>query len=76
FPSIFLIAIVDVLIGWFVLRYTVFVRFVFAIGTNEEAVRLSGHEQKRYKIAVFSISGLTAGIAAIVYLLRLNVGSQ
>ncbi|ASW10364.1 ABC transporter permease [Rhizobium sp. 11515TR] len=74
-PSIFLIAIVVVLIGWFVLRYTVFGRFVFAIGTNEEAVRLSGHEPKRYKIAVFTISGLTAGIAAMVYLLRLNVGS-
>jgi ribose transport system permease protein len=58
-----------------VLRYTVFGRFVFAIGTNEEAVRLSGHEPKRYKIAVFTISGLTAGIAAMVYLLRLNVGS-
>ncbi len=74
-PSIFLIAIVVVLIGWFVLRYTVFGRFVFAVGTNEEAVRLSGHEPKKIKIAVFTISGLTAGIAAMVYLLRLNVGS-
>lgn len=74
-PSIFLIAIIVVLIGWFVLRYTVFGRFVFAIGTNEEAVRLSGHTPRRYKIAVFTISGLTAGIAAMVYLLRLNVGS-
>ncbi|MBB2670536.1 UNVERIFIED_ORG: ribose transport system permease protein [Rhizobium esperanzae] len=42
----------------------VFRHFVFAIGTNEEAVRLSGHEPKRYKIAVFKISGLTASIAA------------
>ncbi|MBO9171844.1 ABC transporter permease [Rhizobium sp. B21/90] len=74
-PSIFLIAIVVVLIGWFILKYTVFGRFVFAIGTNEEAVRLSGHTPRRYKIAVFAISGLTAGIAAMVYLLRLNVGS-
>ena len=74
-PSIFLVAIVIVLIGWFVLRYTVFGRFVFAIGTNEEAVRLSGHTPRKYKIAVFTISGLTAGIAAMVYLLRLNVGS-
>lgn len=74
-PSIFLIAIAVILIGWFVLQYTVFGRFVFAIGTNEEAVRLSGHTPKYYKIAVFTISGLTAGIAAMVYLLRLNVGS-
>jgi ribose transport system permease protein len=75
FPSIFLIAIAVILIGWFILRFTVFGRLVFAIGTNEEAVRLSGHTPRAYKIAVFAMSGLTAGIAAMVYLLRLNVGS-
>jgi ribose transport system permease protein len=74
-PSIFLIAIAVILIGWFVLRFTVFGRLIFAIGTNAEAVRLSGHNPPVYKIAAFTISGLTAGIAAIVYLLRLNVGS-
>lgn len=74
-PSIFLIAVGIVLIGWFILRFTVFGRMIYAIGTNEEAVRLSGHTPRRYKIAAFTISGLTAGIAAMVYLLRLNVGS-
>jgi ribose transport system permease protein len=75
FPSIFLIAVGIILIGWFILRFTVFGRFIFAIGTNEEAVRLSGHSPRKYKIAAFTICGLTAGIAAMVYLLRLNVGS-
>ena len=74
-PSIFMVALVVVLVGWFVLRFTVFGRLIFAIGTNAEAVRLSGHDPPVYKIAAFTISGLTAGIAAIVYLLRLNVGS-
>ncbi|MDR3496397.1 MAG: ABC transporter permease [Ancalomicrobiaceae bacterium] len=74
-PSIFLIAIGVILIGWFILRFTVFGRFIFAIGTNEEAVRLSGHNPRTYKIAAFTISGLTAGVAAMVYLLRLNIGS-
>jgi len=64
-----------ILIGWFILRFTVFGRLIYAIGTNEEAVRLSGHAPRFYKIAAFTISGLTAGIAAMVYLLRLNVGS-
>ena len=64
-----------ILIGWFILRFTVFGRFIYAIGTNEEAVRLSGHTPRIYKMAAFTISGLTAGIAAMVYLLRLNVGS-
>jgi ribose transport system permease protein len=75
FPSIFLIAIAIILVGWFILRFTVFGRFIFAIGTNEEAVRLSGHSPRKYKIAAFTICGLTSGIAAMVYLLRLNVGS-
>ncbi len=74
-PSIFLIAVAIVLLGWFILRFTVFGRMIYAIGTNEEAVRLSGHKPRKYKIAAFTISGLTAGIAAMVYLLRLNVGS-
>jgi ribose transport system permease protein len=74
-PSIFLIAAMVILVGWFVLRFTVFGRMIFAVGTNDEAVRLSGHNPDFYKLAAFVISGLTAGIAAIVYLLRLNIGS-
>ena len=74
-PAIFLIAIGVILVGWFVLRFTVFGRFIYAIGSNEEAVRLSGHDPRKIRIAAFTISGLTAGVAAMVYLLRLNVGS-
>ena len=74
-PSIFLVALLVILIGWFVLRYTVFGRMIYAVGTNDEAVRLSGHDPDAYKIAAFSICGMTAGVAAVVYLLRLNIGS-
>ena len=74
-PTIFLIAMIIVLIGWLILRFTVFGRFIFAIGSNEEAVRLSGHNPRKYKIAAFTISGLTAGLGGMVYLLRLNIGS-
>jgi ribose transport system permease protein len=74
-PTIFLIALLVIVIGWLILKYTVFGRFIFAIGTNEEAVRLSGHNTSRYKIAAFTICGLMAGIGGMVYLLRLNVGS-
>ena len=59
FPSIFLVAVGVILIGWFILRFTVFGRFIYAIGTNEEAVRLSGHSPRIFKIAAFTISGLT-----------------
>lgn len=74
-PSIFLIAVAVIAVGWFVLRFTVFGRMIYAVGANDEAVRLSGHNPDAYKIAAFVISGVTAGIAAIVYLLRLNIGS-
>ncbi|RVD40651.1 ABC transporter permease [Mesorhizobium sp. M4B.F.Ca.ET.019.03.1.1] len=74
-PSIFLVAVLVIAVGWFVLRFTVFGRMIFAVGTNDEAVRLSGHNPDFYKVAAFTISGLTAGIAAMVYLLRLNIGS-
>ncbi len=74
-PTIFLVALLTVFVAWFVLRYTVFGRLVYAVGTNEESVRLSGHNTRRIKVYCFAISGACAGLAAIVFLLRLNVGS-
>ncbi|MBE7183218.1 MAG: ABC transporter permease [Methylobacterium mesophilicum] len=74
-PSIFLVAVAVIAVGWFVLRFTVFGRMIYAVGANDEAVRLSGHDPDLFKIAAFTISGVTAGIAAVVYLLRLNIGS-
>ncbi|HSM33861.1 MAG TPA: ABC transporter permease [Anaerolineae bacterium] len=74
-PVYVIIAIVIVLVAWFVLRFTVFGRFIYAIGNNEEAVRLSGHNPMPYKISAFVICGLLAGLAGLVFLLRLKAGS-
>ena len=74
-PYIFVIAVVLVLIGRFVLNRTVFGRMIFAIGNNEEAVRLSGHNPSAFKIAAFTLCGVTVGLAAIMYMLRLNISS-
>ena len=74
-PAIFLVALTLVVIGWAVLTRTVFGRLIYAIGNNEEAVRLSGHNTFFYKVAVFVISGLTVGIGAIVYMARLTIAS-
>jgi ribose transport system permease protein len=74
-PVYFIIAIAVVLVAWFVLRYTVFGRFIYAIGNNEEAVRLSGHNPRPFKISAFVICGLLAGLAGFVFLLRLKAGS-
>ncbi len=74
-PVVFLVALLLVFIAWFVLNFTVFGRLIYGIGNNEEAVRLAGHSVARYKIAAFTICGLTAGIAAVVYMARLNISS-
>lgn len=74
-PFIFLVALALVLVSWFVLARTTFGRLIYAIGNNEEAVRLSGHNPAVYKIAAFTISGLTAGIAGIVLMSRLTIAS-
>lgn len=57
----------------FVLRKTLFGRYVFAIGTNEAAARFSGIRVDRMKLAVFTISGAMAGLAAVVAISRLSV---
>lgn len=74
-PVVFLIALVLVAIAWFVLSKTVFGRLLYGIGNNEEAVRLAGHSLMFYKVAAFTIAGALVGIAAMVYMARLNIAS-
>jgi ribose/xylose/arabinose/galactoside ABC-type transport system permease subunit len=49
------------------LHGTRFGRYLFAIGSNREAARLSGIPVALARVTVFVISGLMAGIAGIVY---------
>jgi ribose transport system permease protein len=74
-PFIFIIAVTVVLVGRFILNQTVFGRMIYAIGNNEEAVRLSGHTPSLYKILAYVLCGATVGLAAIMYMLRLNISS-
>ncbi|MFB9991411.1 ABC transporter permease [Deinococcus oregonensis] len=74
-PLIFMVAVVVMALSAFVLSRTVFGRMVYAIGNNEEAVRLSGHNPSRYKIAVFTLSGLLAGVAGLINMARLTIAT-
>lgn len=74
-PVIFLMALAIVLIGRFVLARTIFGRMIYAIGNNEEAVRLSGHNPSWYKTAAFTVCGSMVGLAAVMYMMRLNIAS-
>ncbi|MDQ0322833.1 ribose transport system permease protein [Pararhizobium capsulatum DSM 1112] len=58
--------IVLALITGFVLRWTRFGRYVFAIGGNEHAATLTGVPVRRIKVTVYMISALSAGIAGII----------
>jgi len=60
------------LVGHFVLSETRFGRYVYALGGNEEATRLSGVNVRLYKTAVYAVSGLTSAVAAVLLTARLN----
>ena len=57
-----------------VLRYTVFGRYVFALGSNELTARLCGINVPLLKIAVYTLGGLFVGIAGMYQFARLQEG--
>ncbi|MGE3805842.1 MAG: ABC transporter permease [Gemmataceae bacterium] len=63
----FLAAIMIAVVGQLILTRTVFGRYMIAVGTNEEVVRLAGINPKPIKLAVFALCGLLAGVAAIFH---------
>jgi ribose/xylose/arabinose/galactoside ABC-type transport system permease subunit len=60
------IGIATTLGGGFLLRYTVFGRYVYAIGSNSSAAAKSGVNVPLYTMLVYALSGLCAAIAAVV----------
>jgi ribose transport system permease protein len=57
------------------IKYNVFGRIVIAIGSNEEAVRLSGIKVPAYKFSVYAITGTLSAVAGIIITARTAVGS-
>jgi inositol transport system permease protein len=49
-----------------ILTYTVYGKHTYAIGSNEDAARMSGIKVNRHKVLVYSIAGMLAAIAAVV----------
>jgi ribose transport system permease protein len=68
----FLVAIGFAIIAQFILTGTVFGRYAIALGTSEEAVRLSGIDTRPIKLAVFTLSGALAAVAGISYCAQLS----
>jgi D-xylose transport system permease protein len=72
-PVIFLLAVA--LAGAFLTANTTFGRYLYAIGGNPDAARLSGINLKRYVLAAFCLMGALSGLAAILHTARVGSGS-
>jgi simple sugar transport system permease protein len=64
-PGLFFLA--AALVFGLVLRTTTFGRYIYAMGGNEQATRLSGIAVDRVKIAVYALSGMLASLAGVLY---------
>jgi len=68
----FLLTAAVIAAGQVALSRTVFGRYLVAIGTNEQAVRLAGINPRPPKMAVFALLGLLTGLGAVFYTSRLG----
>lgn len=71
-PMPVIIATVVAGLAYYILNYTRFGRHVIAVGGNEEAARRAGINVDLVKIKVFALQGLMVGLAALLFMGRLN----
>lgn len=58
--------------AWYLLHHTRLGRYIYALGGNESATRLSGINVDRIKIIVYSLCGLLAALASVIEVARLS----
>jgi ribose transport system permease protein len=71
-PNAVLILFLLAALAYIVLSKTILGRYTFAIGSNEEATRLSGVDTRKWKIMIYTVAGLFTGVAGVVIASRLN----
>jgi len=71
-PNAVVIFFAVAIISSLVLNKTVLGRYTFALGSNEEAVRLSGVNVDRWKIGIYTLAGGIVGVAGVLIASRLN----
>lgn len=69
-PVLLMIAVVGV--SWFVMRETIFGRYVLAVGGNADAARMAGIPVFKTRVAVYAISAVLAGVAGLIEAARLG----
>lgn len=70
-PWLAIIAIAVILLSWFILRATVLGTWIYAVGGNQEAARLTGIKVGLVLLFVYGISGLFAGLGGVMSTARL-----
>jgi ribose transport system permease protein len=73
-PNLLWMFAVVVAITAFVLRRTVFGRYIYAVGSNPESARLSGVPVTAVLVSVYSVAGLLAAVGGVLFASRLNAG--
>ncbi|MBN2051358.1 MAG: ABC transporter permease [Spirochaetales bacterium] len=73
-PIPVIIMIIIFILGWFFLNRTKTGRYIYGLGGNKEAVRLSGVNTAKIQTLVFVVSGLLTGLAGVIMLSRINTG--
>ncbi|GGH86919.1 ribose transport system permease protein [Pullulanibacillus pueri] len=68
------IMIIILLLGSYIVKFTRFGRYIYAIGGNEQTSKWSGLKVDRVKIYVYTISGLLTGLAGVILASRLASG--
>ena len=71
-PTPFVLLIIVSGVMWVVLHRSVYGRYLFAVGRNEQAARYSGVNSRRIITAAYVISGALAGIAGVVFAFYTN----
>ena len=71
-PNAVLIFFVAALVANWLLTQTVIGRYAFAIGSNEEATRLSGVNVDGWKMGIYALAGLFSGLGGVLIAARLN----
>jgi ribose transport system permease protein len=73
-PNLLWMFLAVVIVAAFVLRRTVFGRYVYAVGSNPESARLAGVPVTRVLVSVYAIAGLLAAVGGVLFTSRLNAG--
>ena len=74
-PLLFIIFFIFSIIFIIIIKRSLYGRYIYALGGNEEALRLSGVNVKIVKLSSYAICGFFAGLAGIILAARLNTGS-